>query len=177
MFHFEFRRATNCSFPPGLADVQLPTTTCFLGSGMIVHKDMHVLAPWCPTCGRVPLYRGHDCSGGCKHVKEPCPRCGRTITSREHRDHCDLCPLCENCCTQLRSEAPKPETGADTGFRVSPEGIKHLSALTQFHDVPTEALIRIVKYKTKLKVTNRWAAIALLVSNPCPIPVPTNSAT
>ena len=61
---------------------------------------------------------------------------------------------------------------ADTGFRISAEGIKQLSALPQFHGVPTEALIRIVRYKTKLKVTNRWAAISLIVANPCPIPVP-----
>jgi hypothetical protein len=61
---------------------------------------------------------------------------------------------------------------ADAGFKISIEGIKHLSALPQFHGVPTEALIRIVGYKTKLKVTNRWAAVSLIVSNPCPIPVP-----
>jgi hypothetical protein len=61
---------------------------------------------------------------------------------------------------------------ADTGFRISAEGIKQLSALPQFHDIPTEALIRIAKYKTAIKVTNRWAAVSLIVANPCPIPVP-----
>jgi hypothetical protein len=142
---------------------------------MIAHKDIYVLAPWCPNCGRVPLRRGHDCSGGYRQVKEPCPRCGKTISSRGHRDHCDLCPLCENCCTQLKSEAPKPEAGADAGFRISPEGIKQLSALPQFHGIPTDTLVRIARFKTGVKVTNRWAAVSLIVSNPCPIPVPSRA--
>ena len=56
-------------------------------------------------------------------------------------------------------------------LQVSPDGIKRLSSLRQFHGIATGMLIRIAALKTGLRVTNRWAAIALIVSNPCPIPV------
>jgi len=56
-------------------------------------------------------------------------------------------------------------------LQISPDGIRRLSSLSQFHGVPTGSLIRVATVKTGLRVTNRWAAIALIVSNPCPIPV------
>jgi hypothetical protein len=56
-------------------------------------------------------------------------------------------------------------------LQISPNGIRRLSSLPQFHGVPTGSLIRVAAVKTGLQVTNRWAAIALIVSNPCPIPV------
>jgi hypothetical protein len=57
-------------------------------------------------------------------------------------------------------------------LRVKPEAIKHLSSLPQFHGVPDEALIRIAKRRTRLYVPDRWVAIALILGNRVPIPVP-----
>jgi hypothetical protein len=56
-------------------------------------------------------------------------------------------------------------------LQISPDGIRRLSSLRQFHGIATGMLIRIAALRTGLRVTNRWAAIELIVSNPCPIPV------
>ena len=57
-------------------------------------------------------------------------------------------------------------------MRVTSEAEQCLAALPQFHGIPTGVLLRLVKLKTGLIVTSRWTAIALIQSNPCPIPVP-----
>ncbi len=57
-------------------------------------------------------------------------------------------------------------------MRVTGEAEQHLAALPQFHGIPTGALLRLVKLTTGLIVTSRWTAIALILSNRCPIPVP-----
>jgi len=62
-------------------------------------------------------------------------------------------------------------------MRVTSEAEQRLAALTQFHGIPTGVLLRLVKLKTGLIVTSRWTAISLILSNPCPIPVPPTHAT
>jgi hypothetical protein len=57
-------------------------------------------------------------------------------------------------------------------MRVTSETEQRLAALPQFHGIPTGILLRIVKLKTGLIVTSRWTAIALILANRCPIPVP-----
>jgi hypothetical protein len=57
-------------------------------------------------------------------------------------------------------------------LRVSSEAVKHLSLLHRFDGIPDEALIRLAKLRTKVLVADRWGAIAVLVNNPCPLPVP-----
>jgi hypothetical protein len=61
-------------------------------------------------------------------------------------------------------------------LRVTSEGIKHLSARTQFHGISDESLIRLAERRTKLHVPDRWVAIALIVGNSIPIPVPGSNA-
>jgi hypothetical protein len=58
-------------------------------------------------------------------------------------------------------------------LRVTGEVIKHLSSLPQFHGIPDESLIRLAERRTKLYVPDRWVAIALILGNRIPIPVPT----
>ena len=57
-------------------------------------------------------------------------------------------------------------------LRVSAEGIRHLSSLTQFHPIADRVLIRLAERRTRLTVPDRWVAIALIRSNYIPIPVP-----
>src|ERR1035441_7047847 len=57
-------------------------------------------------------------------------------------------------------------------LRVSAQGIKHLSSLTQFRPIPDNVLIRLAERRTRLTVPDRWVAIALILGNPVPIPVP-----
>lgn len=57
-------------------------------------------------------------------------------------------------------------------LRVSAEGIKHLSSLTQFHPIADNVLIRLAERRTRLNVPDRWVAIALILGNRIPIPVP-----
>ena len=57
-------------------------------------------------------------------------------------------------------------------LRVSAQGIRHLSALTQFHPIPDNVLIRLAERRTRLAVPDRWVAIALIRSNYIPIPAP-----
>jgi hypothetical protein len=57
-------------------------------------------------------------------------------------------------------------------LRVSAEGIRHLSSLTQFHPIADNVLIRLAERRTRLTVPDRWVAIALILGNHIPIPVP-----
>jgi hypothetical protein len=61
-------------------------------------------------------------------------------------------------------------------LRVTSEGVKHLSSLAQFHGIDDETLIRLAKHRTKLYVHDRWVAIALILGNRIPIPVPGGKA-
>jgi len=58
-------------------------------------------------------------------------------------------------------------------LRVKGEVVKYLSSLSQFHGIPDESLIRIAEHRTGLNVTGRWVAVALIIGNRVPIPVPT----
>jgi len=58
-------------------------------------------------------------------------------------------------------------------MRVTSDAVKHLSSLPQFHGIPDESLIRLAKRRTGLYVPDRWVAIALILGNRIPIPVPT----
>jgi len=55
-------------------------------------------------------------------------------------------------------------------LRVSAEGIRHLSSLTQFHPIPDNVLIRLAERRTRLTASDRWVAIALIRSNCILIP-------
>jgi len=57
-------------------------------------------------------------------------------------------------------------------LRVRGEAVKHLSSLPQFYGIPDDTLIRLVRRRTKLVVADRWGAIALILCNRIPIPVP-----
>lgn len=57
-------------------------------------------------------------------------------------------------------------------LRVTSEAIKRLSSLPQFDGIPDATLIRLAKRRTKLHVHDRWVAIALILGNRVPIPVP-----
>ncbi len=61
-------------------------------------------------------------------------------------------------------------------LRVTSAAVKHLSSLPQFHGIPDESLIRLAQRKTKLYVPDRWVAIALIMGNRIPIPVPGSKA-
>ena len=56
-------------------------------------------------------------------------------------------------------------------LRVTTEAVKRLSSLTQFH-ILDATLIRLAQGRTKLYVPDRWVAIALILGNRIPIPVP-----
>jgi hypothetical protein len=58
-------------------------------------------------------------------------------------------------------------------LRVKGEAVKYLSSLSQFHGIPDESLIRIAERRTGLSVPDRWVAVALIIGNRVPIPVPT----
>jgi hypothetical protein len=57
-------------------------------------------------------------------------------------------------------------------LRISAEGIKYFSSLTQFHTIADDVLIRLAERRTRLTVADRWVAIALILGNRIPIPVP-----
>lgn len=61
-------------------------------------------------------------------------------------------------------------------LRVTREAIKHLSALSQFHGISDETLIRLAERRTRLNVPDRWVAIALILGNRVPIPLPGGKA-
>ena len=57
-------------------------------------------------------------------------------------------------------------------LRVTSEAVRHLSSLKQFHGIPDESLIRLAERRTGLNVPDRWVAVALIIGNRVPIPVP-----
>ena len=57
-------------------------------------------------------------------------------------------------------------------LRVASDAVKHLSSLPQFHGITDAVLIRLAKLRAKVVVADRWGAVAALVNNPCPLPVP-----
>lgn len=50
--------------------------------------------------------------------------------------------------------------------------VREYSRFTQFHGIPDQVLIGLAERKTGVRVSNRWIAIALIIRNPMPIPVP-----
>ena len=58
-------------------------------------------------------------------------------------------------------------------LRIKGDAIRYLSSLLQFHGIPDHSLIRLAKRRTGLRVPDRWVAIALILGNYIPIPVPT----
>jgi len=58
-------------------------------------------------------------------------------------------------------------------LRVTGEAVKYLSSLPQFHGIPDRVLIRLAARRTRMRVPDRWFAIALILSNRIPVPVPT----
>jgi hypothetical protein len=56
-------------------------------------------------------------------------------------------------------------------LRIKTELVEALSGLPRFQGIPDETLIRIAKQRTGVQVADRWGAIRMLISNPCPIPV------
>jgi hypothetical protein len=57
-------------------------------------------------------------------------------------------------------------------LRVKGEAVEYLSSLSQFHGIPDDSLIRLAERRTGLNVTDRWVAVALIIGNRVPIPVP-----
>ena len=66
----------------------------------------------------------------------------------------------------------QPSVRTSLLLRIKSEAINHLSSLKQFHGIPDESLIRLAERRTGLKVPDRWVAIALILGNRIPIPVP-----
>ena len=66
----------------------------------------------------------------------------------------------------------KNRTQMEVPLRVNGEGVKHLLSLPQFHGIADESLIRLAKRRTGLHIRDRWVAIALILGNRIPIPVP-----
>jgi hypothetical protein len=60
----------------------------------------------------------------------------------------------------------------DLPLRINGAAVKHLSSLPQFRGIADESLIRLAKRRTGLHVRDRWVAIALILGNRIPIPVP-----
>lgn len=56
-------------------------------------------------------------------------------------------------------------------LRIKTEAVEALSGLSQFHGIADEMLIRLARQRTGVHVADRWGAIRMLISNPCPIPV------
>lgn len=70
----------------------------------------------------------------------------------------------------------KTEFPNQAPLRIKPEAVRYLSALSRFHGIPDGVLIRLAERRTKLYVPDRWVAIALILGNPVPIPVPGSKA-
>jgi len=64
------------------------------------------------------------------------------------------------------------QTRSQVPLRIKCDAVTHLSSLTQFHGIPDESLIRLAKRRTGLRVPDRWVAVALILGNRIPIPVP-----
>jgi len=71
------------------------------------------------------------------------------------------------------ADMEKVSASGDMPLRVTSEAVKYLSSLPQFHDIPDASLISLAKRRTRLYVRDRWVAIALIIGNRVPIPVPT----
>ena len=71
------------------------------------------------------------------------------------------------------ADMEKVSASGDMPLRVTGEAVKHLSSLPQFHGIPDNVLIRLAGRKTRMRVPDRWFAIALILSNRIPVPVPT----
>ncbi len=71
------------------------------------------------------------------------------------------------------ADMEKVAASGDMPLRVTGEAVKYLSSLPQFHGIPDESLISLAKRRTRLYVRDRWVAIALIIGNRMPIPVPT----
>ena len=56
-------------------------------------------------------------------------------------------------------------------MRVSNDAARYLASLPQFHGIPDYTLIRLAERRTRLRIIDRWVAIALILSNRIPIPV------
>jgi len=69
-------------------------------------------------------------------------------------------------------KAPVAQAPKQVPLRINSEAVKHLSSLTQFHGIPDDRLVRLAKRRTGLNVPDRWVAIALILGNRIPIPVP-----
>ena len=64
-----------------------------------------------------------------------------------------------------------PEPG-QVPLRVKQEATTYMSSLTQFHGISDDTLMRLAARRTGLRVPDRWVAIALILGNRIPIPVP-----
>jgi|SRR5208282_1321158 len=67
---------------------------------------------------------------------------------------------------------PVSQTRSYLPLRIKSEAVDHLSSLPQFQGIPDNSLIRLAKRRTGLKVPDRLVAIALILGNYIPIPVP-----
>jgi hypothetical protein len=56
-------------------------------------------------------------------------------------------------------------------LRIKTEMVETLSGIPRFKDIPDQTLIRIALQRTGVQVADRWGAIRMLLSNPCPIPL------
>ena len=74
------------------------------------------------------------------------------------------------------ADREKVSASGDIPLRVKSEAVKYLSSLPQFHGIPDSVLIRLAARRTRLSVTDRWVAIALIVRNRIPVPVPSPPA-
>jgi len=70
------------------------------------------------------------------------------------------------------ADMEKVSASGDMPLRVKEEAVKYLSSVPQFHGIPDRVLIRLAALRTRLSVTDRWVAIALIVRNRIPVPVP-----
>ena len=74
------------------------------------------------------------------------------------------------------ADTEKVYASGDIPLRVKSEAVKYLSSLPQFHGIPDSVLIRLAERGTRLSVGDRWVAIALIVRNRIPVPVPSPPA-
>ena len=71
------------------------------------------------------------------------------------------------------ADREKVSASGDIPLRVTAEAVEYLSSLPQFHGIPDSVLIRLAARRTRMRVPDRWFAIALILSNRIPVPVPT----
>lgn len=56
-------------------------------------------------------------------------------------------------------------------LRIRAEAVRCLSSLEQFRGISDQSLIGLAQRRTRLNVSDRWVAIALILGNRIPIPV------